>query len=125
MAERSELRPVTGASALGSWSAYPWESGLQVECLQPLDEIVVHTKNSTYEITVLSPATAEILVRGGAFFPVVTRARLAGASLGGSFLKRHGIYVGFRVEFVMDQTPIITTPVQSICRGRDLRESSH
>src|SRR5207245_2554055 len=106
-------------------TSHDWRSGVQLENVSALEALVVRTANSTYEITVLSPATAEILVRGGAFFPVVTRARLAGASLGGSFLKRHGIYVGFRVEFVMDQTPIITTPVQSICRGRDLRESSH
>jgi len=74
---------------------------------------------------VLSPATGEILVRGGAFFPVVTKARLAGASLGGSFLKRHGIYVGFRLEFVSDQTPIITTPVQTITVNHDRGAANH
>jgi serine/threonine protein kinase len=32
-------------------------------------------------------------VRGGQFFPTYTPARLAGSSLGGSFLKQHGIYL--------------------------------
>jgi len=112
-------------SSLDAWTAHDWRSGLQLENVTALEALVVRTANSTYEITVLSPLTGEVLVRGGAFFPVVTRARLAGASLGGSFLKRHGIYVGFRLEFVSDQTPIITTPVQTISRGTDPRESSH
>ncbi len=120
-ADKSELGLVPRASALGAWSAYPWESGLQVERLQPLDEIVVHTKNSTYEITLLSPRCGEVLVRGGAFFPEFTRARLAGATLGGSFLKQYGIYVGFRLEIVAHGRPVITTPVQSIAAGGDNR----
>jgi hypothetical protein len=121
LAEETEPGPVPGAGGLAAWSAYPWESGLQVERLQPLAEIVVHTKNSTYEITLLSPRSGEVLVRGGTFFPEFTRARLAGATLGGSFLKQYGIYVGFRLEFVAHGRPIITTPVQSIAAGGDSR----
>jgi hypothetical protein len=117
------LRPA--GSSLDAWTAHDWRLGLQLEDANALDAFVVRTANSTYEITVLSPLTGEVLVRGGAFFPVVTRARLAGASLGGSFLKRHGIYVGFRLEFVSDQTPIVTTPVQTIARGTNQRGSSH
>jgi hypothetical protein len=112
-------------SSLDAWTTHDWRLGVQLENVNALEALVVRTANSTYEITVLSPPTGEILVRGGAFFPVVTRARLAGASLGGSFLKRHGIYVGFRLEFVSDQTPIVTTPVQTISRGPNPRESSH
>jgi hypothetical protein len=122
-ARSDRLRP-TGSS-LDAWTAHDWRLGVQLENANALEAFVVRTANSTYEITVLSPATGEILVRGGAFFPVVTRARLAGASLGGSFLKRHGIYVGFRLEFVSEQTPIVTTPVQTIARGSDLRAPSH
>ena len=117
------LRP--SGSSLEAWAAHDWRLGVQLENVNALEAFVVRTANSTYEITVLSPPTGEILVRGGAFFPVVTRARLAGASLGGSFLKRHGIYVGFRLEFVSDQTPIVTTPVQTISRGPQPHESSH
>ncbi len=116
------LRPP--GSSLDAWTAHDWRLGVQLEQANALEAFVVRTANSTYEITVLSPATGEVLVRGGAFFPVVTRARLAGASLGGSFLKRHGIYVGFRLEFVSDRTPIVTTPVQTIARGSK-GESSH
>jgi hypothetical protein len=121
IAERSEPVRVPAASALDAWSAHGWESGLQIERLQPLDEIVVQTKNSKYEITLLSPRRGEVLVRGGAFFPEFTRARLAGATLGGSFLKQYGIYLGFRLEIVANGRPVLTTPVQSIAAGGDSR----
>lgn len=117
------LRPA--GSSLEAWTAHNWQSGVQLENASALDAFVVRTANSTYEITVLSPSTGDILVRGGAFFPVVTKARLAGASLGGSFLKRHGIYVGFRLEFVSDQTPIVTTPVQTITVNQDRGAANH
>jgi hypothetical protein len=115
--DRTErLRPA--GSSLEAWTSHDWQSGVQIENANALDAFVVRTANSTYEITVLSPATGDILVRGGAFFPVVTKARLAGASLGGSFLKRHGIYVGFRLEFVSDQTPIVGTDHHDQPRSR-------
>jgi hypothetical protein len=53
-------------------------------------------------------------VRGGKFFPEYTTAILAGASLGGSFLKMRGVYVGFRMEIHMGVEAIITSDVQSI-----------
>jgi len=115
----------SAGSSLEAWTAHDWQAGVQLENANALDAFVVRTANSTYEITVLSPLTGDILVRGGAFFPVATKARLAGASLGGSFLKRHGIYVGFRLEFVSDQTPIVTTPVQTITINQDRGRASH
>lgn len=67
-----------------------------------------------YEITVMNPARGEVLVRGGSFFPVYTRVRLAGASLAGSFLKMLGIYVGFSMELHTDEGAIVTTRVRQI-----------
>jgi len=115
----------TAGSSLDAWTAHEWRLGVQLEQASALDAFVVRTANSTYEITVLSPPTGDGVVRGGAFFPVVTRARLAGATLGGSFLKRHGIYVGFRLEFVADKTAIVTTAVKTISRGSNLQQASH
>jgi hypothetical protein len=54
------------------------------------------------------------MVQGGRFFPEPTRARLAGCSLGGAFLKQRGIYVGFRMEIQRGLQTIITSDVQSI-----------
>jgi hypothetical protein len=57
----------------------------------PHDRLIVRTRNSTYEIVVMVPYVASVMVRGGAFFPDFTPARVAGSSLGGGFLKLHGV----------------------------------
>ena len=110
---------VAAAGFLDRWAAHDWRDGLRITDLLPLDRLVVQTLNSTYEIVVMTPGSADIAVRGGAFFPALTRARLAGSSLGGSFLKLHSIHVGFRLEIVADGQPIITSPVQTIGMVRD------
>ena len=104
---------------LETWSKHAWTDGLQVDALQDLERLCVRTRNSTYEITVLSGTTAEVLVRGGQFFPEYTSARVAGSSLGGSFLKLHGIYLGFSMELQHNGQTIVTTAVQSISRMAD------
>ena len=94
-----DTRVTCSASALlDTWSAHDWTEGLQLETREDMDRLVVRTENSTYEITVISARAGEILIRGGRFFPEFTPARLAGSSLGGSFLKLRGIYVGFNLE---------------------------
>jgi len=99
---------------LETWSKHEWTDGLQIDTLQELDTLSVRTMNNVYDIIVLHPRTAEVLVRGGKFFPEYTTALLAGSSLGGSFLKLRGIYVGFRMEFHRDREAIVTSGVQSI-----------
>ena len=113
---RMMTAPVPAVADLGTWSKHPWTDGLQVDALQDLETLCVQTRNSTYEITVLSGRTAEVLVRGGQFFPEYTSVRIAGSSLGGSFLKLHGIYLGFSMELQHDGQTIVTTEVQSIRR---------
>ena len=105
---------VAAAEMLDRWAARDWRDGLHLTDLLPLDRLIVRTLNSTYDIVVMTPATADIVVRGGAFFASLTRARLAGSSLGGSFLKLHSIHVGFRMELVSDGQSIVTSPVQTI-----------
>ena len=95
------------AHTLSAWCAAPWRDGLQIPLLAPLQRLLIRTCNSLYEIIVLDPFGAEVMVRGGQFFPEFARARVAGSSLGGSFLKLHGIYTGFRLELHTDDTPII------------------
>ena len=53
-------------------------------------------------------------MQGGRFFPEPTRARFAGCSLGGAFLKQRGVYVGFRLEIQNGLERIITSDVRSI-----------
>jgi len=99
---------------LDTWSGHHWQDGLQIEGLNDLAKLLVQTENSRYEITIISAGTGEVLVRGGRFFPESTPARLAGSSLGGSFLKVRGVYVGFNMEFHVETRSIVTSRVRSI-----------
>lgn len=106
--------PVPDAT-LDAWTAHDWSHGVHLPDLDPHDHLIVRTRNSTYEFIVLVPHTASVMVRGGAFFPTFTPARVAGSSLGGGFLKMHGVYAGFQMELVTDDLPvIITTHVQTV-----------
>ena len=111
----AERRPsfVASAALLRTWSTHDWHGGILVDALSAFDRISVRTQNSTYHIVVVDPATADVLVRGGAFFPAYTPARLAGSSLGGSFLKLRSVQPGFRLELNSGDRCIVTSPVQT------------
>ncbi len=109
---------VAAAALLDTWAEHDWSDGLRVTDLLPLDRVVVRTMNSTYELVVTAAGSSDIMVRGGALFPSLTPARLAGSSLGGSFLKLHTIHVGFRLEIQVDARPVVTSPVQTIAVTR-------
>ena len=116
------IRPsaVPAAALLTSWNSYSWKDGVCLASLAALDRVTVLTRNSRYEIVVVDPARGEVLVRGGSFFPEFTSARLAGCTLGGSFLKLRSIYTGFHMEFALTSGVIITSPVGTIaisCSG--------
>ena len=114
MKPRSRSHGACAAATLETWTAHDWSHGVLLPHLAPHDRLIVRTRNSTYEIVVLVPYTASIMVRGGAFFPDFTPARVAGSSLGGGFLKLHGVYAGFQMELVTDDLPIITTRVRTV-----------
>jgi hypothetical protein len=124
--ERSAVHPVPvpARDLLSSWSAHDWRDGVRVDELPPLERLLVATANSTYEIVLVDPERAEVLVRGGAFFPVFTPARLAGSSLGGSFLKLRSVHVGFRLELGTDRGFVITSPVRSITISPPIADSA-
>jgi hypothetical protein len=116
MPEASGIHVVAprAATDLQRWADRDWSDALQLESMAGLERLAVRTRNTTYDITVISPRTGCVLVRGGRFFPVYTRARLAGASLGGGFLKVRAICPGFLMELLHGDRSIITTRVQSI-----------
>ena len=105
---------VPAGAILDTWSKDPWDNGVQIDKMEDMEKLAVQTRNTLYEITILEGRSGEILVRGGHYFPELTPAHLAGATLGGSFCKMRGIYVGFRMEFAANGKRIITTPVQTI-----------
>jgi hypothetical protein len=92
-----------------------WTEGVRIDELKELDTLVVETAHHTYELTIVNPAIAEVLIRGGTFFSKRTLARVVGASMGGSSsLKIRGIYVGLKVELQIGNTRIITSRVRKI-----------
>jgi hypothetical protein len=119
------IRPSTvpAAALLSSWNSYPWKDGICLDELAALDRVTVLTRNSLYEVVVVAPATGEVLVRGGSFFPEFTSARLAGCTLGGSFLKLRSIFTGFHMEFALPGGVIITSPVGAIATSSNTSPS--
>jgi len=113
-ADRNNTVSCAAGALLDTWSSHSWTEGVQLKTIEDMEKLAVHTENSLYEITVICGRTGDILVRGGRFFPEFTEARLAGSSLGGSFLKLRGIYVGFNLEIHFDKRLIITSRVRQI-----------
>jgi hypothetical protein len=114
MADTGIFRLSPAPRDLRWWVEHEWSGGVDLSGLAGLEQFAVRTRNTTYEITVLTPATGEVLVRGGQFFPEHTRAELAGCSLGGSFLKVRAIFPGFFMELVHGGQRIVTTRVRDV-----------
>ena len=104
---------VRGASLLSWWESFSWSDGVQMDHLDACDRLTVLTQHSTYEIVVVAPTEGKVLVRGGQFFPDFTRARLMGATLGGSFVKVRSVHLGFRIEFGVGRECVVTSPVKT------------
>ena len=104
----------SAGALLDTWSSHNWADGVQLETIADMTRLDVRTQNSVYEISVICGRAGDILVRGGSFFPEFTAARLAGSSLGGSFLKLRGIYAGFKLEIHSGDRLIITSRVLQI-----------
>jgi len=114
-----------GIAAWLAGAASDWNDGIQVDACPDLERIFVQTRYSAYELIVLRGNVGEILIRGGHYFPEFRRARLVGATAGGSSVKLRGVYVGLRIELRVGHKSIITSTVQGISRrspaswGRD------
>src|SRR5688572_7497562 len=111
---QNQTTAVPAAAVLSTWNSHSWDNGLHIDQLTALDRLTVLTQHSTYDIVIVSPASGEVLVRGGEFFPEFTSVRLAGSTLGGSFLKMRSVHLGFRIEFAVGRGVIVTSPVRTI-----------
>ena len=114
MAETGFFRSVAAACDLRRWADRDWSGGVQIDALAGLEQFTVRTRNTTYELTILSPVAGDVMVRGGSFFPEHTRARVSGCSLGGSVLKLRAIHPGFSMELLHEGRRIVTTRVREI-----------
>ena len=109
---------------LSSWSDHDWRGGIRVDEMATLERLIIKTANSTYDIILVDPERAGVLIRGGAFFPVYTPARLAGSSLGGSFLKLRTVHIGFRLELGTDRGFVLTSPVRAVTIAEPAADSN-
>jgi hypothetical protein len=91
----ASIQPVAD---LDTWSKHTWTDGLQVDALPDLETLMCPDAQQHIRNYRAVRRATEVLVRGGRFFPEYTSVRVAGSSLSGSFLKLHGIYLGFSVE---------------------------
>lgn len=121
MADSSVIRPLirkpdppTPVATIEAFAAATQGAGLALRQLEPLTELIVHTRNTRYRIVTASDD--EIVIQGGTFFPGPTRAHVEGSSLGGSLLKVGWIGVGLRMEILAEGRRIVTTAVRSIAR---------
>lgn len=89
---------------------------MQVDELPAFETIEVRTRNTVYTLVVVDGRNGEVLVTGGRFFPVATRVRVNGCTLGGSCLKWRGVYPGFLMELQVGNEVIVTTRVRSVER---------
>ena len=87
--------------------------GINIRDVEPFTTLLVQTTNSLYRIIPLEAGRSRIMVQGGQFFPDLVEARLAGSSLGGSFLKLHWIGGGLHMEINSGGERIVTSPVRS------------
>lgn len=110
----SQIVNLSASAILDTWVNHAWNEGVQLASLEDFTKLVVKTRNSVYEITVIDGREREIVIRGGKFFPEGTAARLCGSSMRSSFLKLGGIYAGFNVEILWEGQTVVTSPVQSI-----------
>ena len=95
--------------------------GVGLLALEPLTRVDVQTANTLYEITILDPHEATILIQGGLHFQQPSEVRLCGSSFGGSLLKLRWIGCGMHLEVMSDDTKVVTSRIQSVTvRDSDL-----
>jgi hypothetical protein len=112
--DRSSGIRVPRVALLDAWAQADWTDACELNQLAPLQVLTVETVNTSYEIVIVSGADGEVLVRGGRFFPERCPVRLAGSSLGASFLKLRSIHVGLCMELHGPDQVVITSPVRSV-----------
>ena len=113
--EWSEDRPVPSRSTLcGFAKEVLAKPGLALDGLEPLCRLRVRTLNTTYQLTLLDPWEARVLVQGGTYFAQPTEAVVSGSTFGGSLLKTRWIGCGMRMEIKSEQVNVVTSPVRSV-----------
>jgi hypothetical protein len=90
------------------------DSDVNLRLLAPRTEFVAETRTSRYHFIMLDGSDWNVLVEGGEYFPVMTKARINGSTCGGASLRTGWIEVGLSMELSAGGKRIVTSPVRSI-----------
>jgi hypothetical protein len=107
----------TGMGTIEGWLSRASDSSIDLRACVPFERIIAKTRGSVYELVVLAGRIGEVLVRGGRFFPEFSGAILRGSTAGGSSLKRRSLGVGLRMEFLVGDRVVVTSPVSELSHG--------
>jgi hypothetical protein len=110
--------PIVVATALDELATFATGHHIQLKSCAALERIIVRTRNSVYEVIVLSGDTGEVMVRGGRFLAEFQRAKVAGSTFGGRAVKLRTICVGLRLEFLINRKSVVTSRIQAVSRRR-------
>jgi len=116
---------VTGGEAASLAVALPFEDlatsppddAIQLDSCPQFQWIVVRTRESVYDIIVLSGDTGDVMVRGGRFFPAFRLATLAGSTFGGSSMRAGSICAGCHLELHVDGKALVTSRIETVSLG--------
>jgi hypothetical protein len=89
---------------------------IRIDTLTKQESIVVTTRASVYELTVLRGDRGEVLVRGGSQFPEFRQACLLGSIADDGLFGPRTIGVGLRMKIVSGDVFVLTSPVRSFSR---------
>ena len=85
-----------------------------IQTLQPFDTILLRTYNSDYRILLLDPKTGRALVEGGDYIVEPTEALVCGSAVAEDEYKPGTISTGCRVEILVDERVLLTSPVKTV-----------
>jgi hypothetical protein len=116
---------LSGAEALSLVVAVPLEDqatpqpdeAIQLDSCPAFQWIVVRTRQSVYEIFVLSGDAGEVMVRGGRYFPEFRRATIVGSTFGGSAVRVGSICAGCHLELEADGKSFVTSRIEAVSLG--------
>ena len=92
----------------------PPDDAIQLDLCPQFQWIVVRTRESVYDIIMLSGDTGEVMVRGGRFFPTFRLATVAGSTFGGSAVRAGSICVGCHLELHVDGRILVTSRIEAV-----------
>ena len=116
---------LSGAEALSLVVAVPLkdqatpqpDEAIQLDSCPAFQWIVVRTRQSVYEIFVLSGDAGEVMVRGGRYFPEFRRATIVGSTFGGSAMRVGSICPGCHMELEVDWRSFVTSRIEAVSLG--------